>query len=179
MILALILLAGEAIGLDRDLQPRFTPHQIAATSDSTREGFTRWAHTSEGRAILKHLQDRTVFVVEDSNELSAGRAPQPSLGQMLSKQYELILNPSIAAQYHTAPDEIDLGLPRTPADVMALAWAGEMLHIDFYAEGISLPHHARADFQARWLAVAGQLGLPNTPHGGEEEGRRPRVLRLR
>ena len=82
----------------------------------------------------------------------------------MKKRYDLILNPTIASQYNNA-DSIDLGLPRTATDVMALAWAGEMLHIDFYANGIPLPHHDRPDFQERWLTAAAQLGMPNATHG--------------
>ncbi len=173
LLVLLVLFAGEKVPFGADLLPHFTAHQISATSAATRAGLERWARTDEGRAILRRLQenDRTVIVKDDPEEESPGRAPQPSLETLLSannpkvqKRYELILNPAIAAQYDTG-SEIDLGLPRTAADVMALAWAGEMLHIDFYARGIPLPHHERADFQERWTAVAAQLGLPNATHG--------------
>jgi hypothetical protein len=84
----------------------------------------------------------------------------------VQKRYELVLNPTIASQYDNG-SSIDLGLPRTASDVMALAWAGEMLHVDFYANGVPLADHDRPDFQDRWLAVAAQLGLPNATHGTE------------
>ena len=54
---------------------------------------------------------------------------------------------------------------------MAAAWAAEMLHIDFYARGIALPHHERDDFQERWMAVAGQLGFGRMTHGMEHDDR--------
>ena len=183
-LLAAFLLAGETIRFDADLRPQFSERQQTASAASTRAGFARWAATAEGQLIIARFRgtDRDVVVLESIDESGIGRAPQPALGTLLaagdaskSKRYELIVNPALAAQYG-APS-IDLGLPRTPADVMAAAWAAEMLHIDFYARGIPLPHHERADFQERWLAVAEQLGLPNTEHGdeGEEqmERRRP------
>ena len=166
------VLAGDRVAFDIDRHPHFNAHQIQTTSDATRAGFERWSRTAEGQSIIRRFQesDRTVVVHEDSSENAPGRAPQPGLRVMLAahdrsvaKQYELILNPTLAAQYHT-PTSVNLGLPRTAADVMALAWAGEMLHIDFYADGVQLPHHERTDFQQRWLLVATELGLPNTPH---------------
>ena len=168
-----ILLAGDPLRFDAEFRPRFTPNQITSTAAATRAGLERWALTTEGRAILQRFQqsDRIVIVKEDPEEPTPGRAPQPSIETMLSsrnkkvkKRYQLILNPTIASQYNNA-EGIDLGRPRTSSDVMALAWAGEMLHVDFYAEGISLPHHDRGDFQERWLTVAAQLGLPNAEHG--------------
>jgi hypothetical protein len=173
LVLFLVLFAGEKLTLDADLLPRFTPHQIASTAAATRAGLERWARTQEGRAILVRLDqdDRIVIVREDPQESSPGRAPQPSLETLLSannrkvrKRYELVLNPAIAAQYDN-PSAIDLGLPHSASDVMALAWAGEMLHIDFYARGVPLPPHERPDFQERWTAVAAQLRLPNATHG--------------
>ncbi len=166
------VLAGDSIAFDADLHPRFTANQISSTSASTRAGLERWSRTAEGRSIIRRFQanDRTVVVTEDPDERSPGRAPQPGLETLLGahnpkvrKRYELILNPLIAAQYNNA-SSVDLGLPRTSSDVMALAWAGEMLHIDFYADGVPLPHHERSDFQDRWLTVAAQLGLPNATH---------------
>ena len=59
------------------------------------------------------------------------------------------------------PDE-----PATPADVMAAAFGAEMLHIDFYSRGISLPHHERPDFQREWRAIAVELGMPGLRHEG-------------
>ena len=51
---------------------------------------------------------------------------------------------------------------------MALAWTGEMLHIEFYAAGIPPPHHERADFQKRWRLVAWALGLERVEHVTDE-----------
>lgn len=167
-----IVLAGDRVAFDGELRPRFTANQVTSTSAATRSGLERWARTAEGRSILRRFQEgeRTVVVTEDVDEGTPGRAPQPGLQTLLAarnpkvrKRYDLILNPTIASQYNNA-SSIDLGLPRTATDVMALAWAGEMLHIDFYANGVPLPHHERSDFQERWLAVAAQLGLPNATH---------------
>lgn len=167
-----VVLAGDRVAFDGELRPRFTANQVTSTSAATRSGLERWARTAEGRSILRRFQesDRTVVVTEDVDEATPGRAPQPGLQTLLAarnpkvpKRYDLILNPTIASQYNNA-SSIDLGLPRTATDVMALAWAGEMLHIDFYANGVPLPHHERSDFQDRWLTVAAQLGLPNATH---------------
>ncbi|HEY0787829.1 MAG TPA: hypothetical protein VGE86_04235 [Thermoanaerobaculia bacterium] len=170
------VLGGEPVTFGADLRPRFTKRQIASTAEETRAGFDRWARTREGRWIIRRLResDRSVVVLEDPEQESIGRAPQPGFTILLAaanravhKEYAIVLNPRIAAQYQGG-ESLDLGRPRTPADAMALAWAAEMLHIDFYADGITLPHHERADFQERWSAVAGQLGFPNTPHGKDD-----------
>jgi hypothetical protein len=172
IILALLILAGEPIRFDADHVPQFSATQIEGSAEATRAGLVKWAATPEGRAILARFQttDREVQVIEDADEPSIGRAPQPNFVTLLAagdrkkqKTYRLILNPALAAQYDHA-HEMDLGLPRTPAEVMALAWAGEMLHIDFYAKGVALPHHARGDFQERWESVAKALGLPRALH---------------
>ena len=172
IIVALLILAGEPIRFDADHVPQFSARQIEGSADATRAGLVKWAATREGQAILARFQttDREVQVVESAEEPSIGRAPQPNFVTLLAasdpkkqKSYQLILNPMLAAQYDHAR-EMDLGLPRTPAEVMALAWAGEMLHIDFYAKGIALPHHERVDFQERWERVAAALGLPRAQH---------------
>jgi hypothetical protein len=115
-----------------------------------------------------------VIVIESDDESTIGRAPQPGFVTLLAagdtkqlKTYWLIVNPSLAAQYDR-PKSIPLGLPQTASDVMALAWAGEMLHIEFYAAGIPLPHHERPDFQKRWLRVADSLGMARAQHGTDE-----------
>src|SRR4029077_19649211 len=61
------------------------------------------------------------------------------------------------------------GQPANTADAMSIAWAGEMLHIYFYAHGISLPHHTRADFQEEWRAVAAERGMATVPHDDDDE----------
>ena len=53
--------------------------------------------------------------------------------------------------------------------MMALAWAGEMLHVSFYAQGVSLPHHNRADFQSQWREVAAELGMPMLTHDDDDD----------
>ena len=166
------VLAGESIAFDADLRPRFTEHQLRTTALATRDGFAQWAATREGKAIIRRFHDteREVHVFESAAETGIGRAPQPGFATLLSaadrtkrKRYDLILNPTLAGDY-AKPSKLDLGLPRTPGDVMAVAWAGEMLHVDFYADGIPLPHHRRADFQERWRAVAAALGFPLVDH---------------
>ena len=171
-----IILADEAIRFDAEMRPQFSAHQMNASAEATRAGLLRWAATSEGRAIIARFQakDRQVIVVESDDEPTIGRAPQPGFVTLLAagdpkqlKTYWLIVNPSLAAQYDR-PKSIPLGLPQTPADAMALAWAGEMLHIEFYAAGIALPHHERSDFQKRWLRVADSLGMARAEHGTDE-----------
>lgn len=170
------ILAGESVHFDGDLRPRFSERQRAETAESTRAGFEKWAATPEGRAMLALFRngEREVAIIENADERGIGRAPQPSFSTLLAandptkrKRYELIVNPALAALYDGP--SIDVGLPRTPADVMATAWAAEMLHIDFYTRGIPLPHHERADFQQRWRAVAGQLGFPTMEHTSGQE----------
>ncbi len=188
-VLLVIYLSSESVRFDAQHRPVFSAHQIVTTAASTRAGLTKWAATAEGRAILERMRgdDREVTIVEDSREIGIGRAPQPNPGTLLAakdeqqvKQYRLILNPALAAQYNN-PAAIDLGFPRSAADVMAAAWAAEMLHIDFYARGISLPHHERDDFQERWMTVAGQLGFGHMTHGIENDDRpseRDRVITI-
>lgn len=170
------VLAGESIPFDAGLRPQFTEHQVRTTSLATRDGFAKWTATPEGKSIVRrfHETEREVHVFESDLETGIGRAPQPGFATLLyagdrtrRKRYDLILNPALAGQY-SKPSELDLGLPRTPGDVMAVAWAGEMLHIDFYADGIPLPHHRRADFQERWRAVAVALGFPLVDHATDE-----------
>jgi hypothetical protein len=176
-----VLLAGERLQFDEQFHPRFTAHQLAATATSTREGLAKWAATAEGRAILTHFRadDLTVDAIESPSEPSLGRAPQPGMATLLAandakkvKRYELLLNPRIADEYRR-DDAIHLGEPATPADVMATAWAGEMLHIEFYSRGIQLPHHERSDFQSRWHTVAEQLGFPLMEHRTSVDGGPP------
>jgi hypothetical protein len=170
------VLAGESIAFDAGLRPRFTENQLRNTAVATRDGFTQWAATSEGKAVIRrfHETEREVHVFESASEPGIGRAPQPGFATLLTandrtkkKRYDLILNPTLAGEY-VHRSKVDLGLPRTPSDVMAVAWAGEMLHVDFYADGIPLPHHRRADFQERWRAVTFALGFPLVDHATDE-----------
>jgi hypothetical protein len=170
------ILADEPIRFDADLRPQFSGNQIHGSAESTRAGFVQWAATLEGKSIIRRFRTPgyDVIVLESTDEPTIGRAPQPGFVTLLAagdpkqlKTYWLIVNPSLAAQYDR-PKSIDLGLPRTPTDAMALAWAGEMLHIEFYAAGIPLPHHRRADFQERWRLVAEALGMPRVEHITDE-----------
>jgi hypothetical protein len=168
-------MAAEPLQFDEQLQPRFTDNQVMNTNAATRAGLVRWAATAEGRDILSYFasDEYLIAISEDSGEEGLGRAPQPGLATLLAagdhsrrKTYELVLNPT----FFRMPKGMTpmLNEPSTPADMMAIAWAGEMLHIYFYAQGISLPHHERPDFQRRWHRVAGQLGLPMVTHDDED-----------
>jgi hypothetical protein len=175
-VLATFLFAGEPVAFDADLKPQFTDRQMRRTAHSTRGGFVKWAGTAEGRRLIARFRsaEYEIAVVEDGDDDAPGRAPQPGIATFLAagdgsklKRYELILNPVLAAHYDI-PDSLDLGEPRSSRDVMAAAWAAEMLHIEFYADGIPLPHHNRDEFQDRWQKVALQLGFPRMRHASEE-----------
>lgn len=186
------VLAGEPLQFDARLHPAFTSTQLRNSFDATRAGFARWAATAEGQKIIRHLSPNEfrVVVAEDPTEDGAGRAPQPGIATLVAandhtklKTYTLILNPTYGLERGNSNRVVALpGLPTTAADLMAVAWAGEMLHIEFYARGISLPHHNRPDFQDEWQTVAGQLGYPSVPHADqvdprdERMPRRPRVV---
>jgi len=143
-------------------------HHVENCSAATRDGFARWAATEHGRAIIARF-DGQIVVTEDANEGGAGRAPEPGIATLSSigtRTYSLILNPNFVLPEGMVPLP---NQPATPADMMAAAWAGEMLHVDFYARGISLPHHQRDDFQSEWQAVAAELGFPALRHNDEDE----------
>lgn len=170
-----VLLSGEPVPFDRELRPRFTERQLKETAGSTRAGLVRWAATAEGQRLLTRFLDGEweINVVENAEEQGPGRAPQPGIRMMLSisdrskvKRYDLVLNPTFAAQYGRG-NVLAFGSPVTPNDVMAATWAAEMLHIDFYSRGIPLPHHRREAFQARWREVASQLGFARMTHQDE------------
>jgi hypothetical protein len=175
-------LAGEGIRFDANARPEFTEDQIRYSAEATRSGLVKWAATAGGRRMILRFNsaEYAVTVREDGQGAGAGSAPQPALATLVAatdhtktKAYDLILNPT----FGLPKGVISLsGEPSTPADMMAAAWAAEMLHIDFYARGISLPHHSRADFQSEWHVIASELGFPNFPHDDESE-RRPREWR--
>lgn len=174
-------LAGERIRFDANEKPEFTLNQIAHSAEAIRSGLVKWAATPGGRSEILRFNsaEYEVTIREDGNDAGAGRAPQPALATLVAaadhtktKAYDLILNPTFKLPEKMTP--LYSGEPTTPADIMAAAWAAEMLHIDFYARGISLPHHSRADFQSEWRVIATQLGFPNLPHGDESE-RPPQV----
>lgn len=168
-----LILVGEPV-LFTSGMPQFSREQLRRVSQPTREGLAKWAATEQGRNLLARFnrQDYQIFVIEDGDERGLGRAPQPAIGTMISsgdpsklKVYRLVLNPAVAeAPLAGTPVFRE---PRTAAERMAAAWAGEMLHIDFYAQGIVLPHHGRADFQREWRKVAAQLGFPDLEHDDE------------
>lgn len=168
-----LILAGESVTFTNGT-PRFSKEQMRRVSPATREGLALWSKTDHGRDLLTRFSrdDYQIFVVEDGDERGLGRAPQPAIGTMIAagdrsrlKVYRLVLNPAVAE----APDAGTpvFREPRTAGERMATAWAGEMLHIDFYSQGVVLPHHGRADFQREWQKVARQLGFPNLEHDDE------------
>jgi hypothetical protein len=180
-----ILLAGEPVRRNAAGAVVFTEQQLRGSAATVREGLVRWVATADGARIFDRFAraEYAVVVIEDPSETGAGRAPQPGIATFLAagdrtvkKTYELILNPSP----RLLPDRAEI-LPDqavTPADFAAAAWAAEMLHVSFYADGRMLPHHDRADFQEAWRSVAAQLGFPAMTHG-EEPARRARVTTLR
>lgn len=170
------ILCGEPVRFDRDLTPRFTAAQIQNCSAPVRDGLARWAATPHGRALVQRFNstDYAITVYEDASEGGAGRAPEPGIATLTStgessrvKRYVLILNPTFVLPTGMNPLPYQ---PATPADMMAAAWAGEMLHIDFYSRGISLPHHQRDDFQEAWSLAAAELGFPGLRHDDAESG---------
>lgn len=183
------LLAGEPIVIDVQGRAGFTANQMRHSADAVRGGFLKWAATPHGQETIARFNARefAVAIEEDATEAGMGRAPQPALGTLVAagdhgkrKSYTLILNPNFDLPRGFIPMR---GEPANAADLMAAAWAGEMLHIDYYARGISLPHHEREDFQEEWREIARELGFPNLPHAAEDEERplyaRPQVLRWR
>lgn len=171
-------LAGERIRFDANARPEFTEGQIRQSAEATRSGLVKWAATPRGRRMILRFNsaEYSVTIWEDDHGVGAGCAPQPALATLVAatdhtktKAYDLILNPTFSLPRGAIP--YSSGEPSTPADMMAAAWAAEMLHIDFYARGISLPHHLRPDFQSEWHVMATELGFPNLPH--EDESERP------
>jgi hypothetical protein len=173
-----LILAGEPVRLDSDFTIHFTKKQLAQASASIREGFVKWASTEQGKRLLRHFNtaEYQVVVREDLDEPGIGRAPEPGMIAFVTasdrtkvKVYELILNPT--------PWKLPLGttaLPNEPssaADLLAAAWAAEMLHIDLYSKGVRLPHHARPEFQEAWRTVANELGFPAMTHGNDDRPR--------
>lgn len=173
-------LAGERIRFDSMVRPQFTDEQVRNTSDATRAGLSKFASTEYGQRLIRRFNtgEYEIVVTEDANESGTGRAPQPGIATLAAasdrsrlKTYELILNPTtfVMPKGMTA---LPWHEPATAAEFMAAAWAGEMLHIDFYAKGISLPHHPRTDFQEEWRILAEELGFPTLTHDDGDEGAR-------
>ena len=190
LLLSVIFIAGEAVRFDASMAPQFTPNQLMNSAPATRAGLTRWAATAHGRELIDYFSagKYEIRITEDADEEGVGRAPQPGLATLVAagnasqkKSYELVLNPGF---FHVPEGMTPLpNQPMTPADMMAAAWAGEMLHIYFYSQGISLPHHQRSDFQRAWRGVAAELGMSTLTHDDADEYRRAytpaRVIVLR
>jgi hypothetical protein len=170
------ILAGEPVRFDDALRPHFTEKQMRAVSLATRDGLAKWAATPQGARLIERFsaKEYRIVVTEDLHELSPGRAPQPGIATLANaadrsrlKSYEILLNPSffrVMKEQARYPNE-----PQSPADVMAAAFAAEMLHVDFYSRGVSLPHHERADFQREWRTIAADLGMIGLRHDDSDE----------
>jgi hypothetical protein len=174
LVATAFVLAGEHVMLDG--APQFTARQVRATAPEVRAGFARWAATPEGKRLLARFNpaEYEIDLVIDENEEGAGRAPQPALATLAGwsdhqavKRYAVILNPELRVPKGRIV--FPSSQPATQADMMAAALAGEMLHVDFYSRGISLPHHQRADFQQEWRAIARELGYPDMKHEDDDE----------
>ena len=170
-----ILLAGEPVRFDP--APQFTIRQLRHTAPATRDGLVRWAATEHGRVILSVLEknEYDVIVREDDGDDSPGNAPQPGLATLhlagdhsKVKTYLVVLNPRFFPELKgMTPIRTEAA---TMAELMSTAWAAEMLHVYFYAQGISLPHHPRLDFQQAWRTMAAELGFPAMRHEDDDEG---------
>lgn len=171
-----ILLAGEPVRFDP--APRFTVRQLRHITPQTRAGLARWAATEHGRMLINALdaKEYDVVVLEDGGDQSAGNAPPPGIATLAAagdhsrvKSYVVVLNPDF---YGEAKGMTPLPTQAaTRAELMSAAWAAEMLHVWFYTQGISLPHHPRRDFQEMWQAMAVELGFPTMRHDDEGEAR--------
>lgn len=176
-----IHLAGESVEFGTDGRPRFTAAQTASSSEAVRRGLAKWASTASGRALIARFHGGPYRVmVEDRVDVAIGRAPEPGMGTLLAandpsqvKTYSVILSPKPKIEIAAVAIRRDEAIE--PSDVMATAWAAEMLHVDFYSRGVPLPHHDRKDFQQAWRTVAEELGFPTLQHGHEADDPRPRV----
>jgi hypothetical protein len=176
IVAAAFVLAGEHVFVNAGLQPQFTEKQVREVPAELRAGIARWAATPSGRRLMARFKAKeyTIVIAEDVYEEGPGRAPQPALATLVAsgdhrarKSYTVIINP--AFRLAQGRNIFPTAQPRTQTDMMAAAFAGEMLHVDFYSRGISLPHHGRADFQEEWRAVARELGYPDMKHEDDDE----------
>src|ERR1051326_6991056 len=145
-------------------------------ASAPRGGPARWAATAQGREIIDYFAtpEHEVIVLEDDADRGAGHAPQTGLATLAAagdhakvKTYVVVLNPGCygdTRRMKALPTEAG-----TTAELMSAAWAAEMLHVWFYAQGISLPHHPRADFQEKWREIAAELGFPAMTHDDQNE----------
>ena len=173
------MLAGEPVRFDANLTPQYTANQIEHSAAATRTGLTKWAATPHGRRFIKYFaaNDCDITVIEDTSENAMGRAPEPGIAMMVAKRrnFIMVLNPA----FYRIPNGMAPlpGEPANASEAMAVAWGGEMLHIYFYAHGISLPHHHRDDFQEHWVAIAGELGMTAVRHADGDELARSAIVR--
>ena len=176
IVAAAFVLAGQHVSFNAAMQPQFTEKQIREVAPEIRAGLARWASTPNGRRLIARFnaKEYEIVIAEDVYEEGAGRAPQPALATLVAsndhhahKSYTLIINP--AFRVPQGRNILPAAQPKTQADMMAAAFAGEMLHVDFYSRGISLPHHQRADFQEEWRAVARELGYPDMKHEDDDD----------
>jgi hypothetical protein len=173
---AAFILAGERVPFNAAQQPVFTEKQVREVGPDVRAGFARWAATRNGRRLIARFNspEYAIVIAEDATEEGPGRAPQPALATLVgssdhhaAKVYTIIINPAFRL---TAGRNLFPSIqPATTAEMMAAAFSGEMLHVDFYSRGISLPHHQRSDFQEEWRAIARELGYPDMKHQDEDE----------
>jgi hypothetical protein len=181
---AVILLGGEPVRFDANFRIEFSDQQLRTTAAATRAGLVRWAATNHARELLAEML-RThgrINAVEMLDHTGIGSAPEPGIATFAAladrsklKTYTLLINPT---PLNIPADMRPMGnVPATTADFMTLAWAAEMLHIQFYARGIRLPHHERNDFQEAWQALAAELQFPTVTHGDEDHGGRWRQAR--
>lgn len=167
-----IFLAGEPLQFDRDLHVQFTARQLHHTADATRDGLVRFLSTPHGQQFIRYFldDDCDVVVTEDQTASDAGSAPQPGIATLTAnphasrRMYEVVLNPTPFETPKGMKSELPQ-LPSTTSDLMLATWAAELLHVWFYAHGISLPHHERADFQQEWTTIAAEIGFPTLEHG--------------
>ncbi|MHB0969769.1 MAG: hypothetical protein ACYC7A_15195 [Thermoanaerobaculia bacterium] len=162
-----------------ELVPEFTATQIEKTVSSTRAGLAAWVKTSEGRAWVEKWKsgEYEVVVTEDGDDESLGEAREPGIAMLLAasdrktvKRFAINLNPYVAADYTS--DRVRFAEIPSPDVAMAAAWAGEMLHVSFYAAGINLPHHERPEFQERWRRAAMEHGVGKLEHVNASDRRR-------
>ena len=179
LAIASLVLAGERIHVDPRFGPQFTRNQSVNSAEATRVGLARWAATPHGRMMLEYFAANgcEITVIEDDAERGIGRAPEPGIATLVgrSHRFAIVLNPT----YFRVPKDMWplAGQVRNANDAMAVAWAGEMLHIYFYAHGISLPHHSRPDFQDEWQAMAAELGYPTVTHSDDDEFAHSAIVR--
>lgn len=169
-----LVLENQPVRFDSTYVPSFTAEQMRHTAQSTRSGLAMWAQTTEGHQWITKLRsgEYEVVVKEGRDKASLGTADEPGIATLVAtadptkvKRFHVTLNPDVADAY-TVEGAAFAEIPDATV-AMAAAWGGEMLHVSFYAAGIRLPHHDRADFQRRWRVIAAELGVPTMKHGSD------------